>query len=591
MPEAQQLDPVTFEVFRSTFEYICERMTKVLQKASFSPIIYDMVDFSNAILDPKVQLVGQAANCPVHLAAMHFSANAAVFKYGQAGLKRGDVVILNDPYQGGTHTNDVTLTTPVYFRDTLIGFAVSRAHWTDVGGGGAGGQAFASHIAAEGLRLPPLKLCNEYRLDQDILQILKHASRTPQYVEGDIYAQLGALKAAEEELQRLAQRYGPETVIAATEAVIDYTERRTRAAIARIPDGVYEAEDYADTDGYSPNPVYIRLKLIVKGDTITVDLTGTDPEAVGGINSPLANTYSAVYYSLKFFLDPDAPANAGMYRPIRVVLPEGCWLNPRWPRPTIGCTTLASSKITAAIWQALAKAIPDQIVAPTFSECNWFVASVRDPKTGTVHVFSDLPAGGWGGTPHGDGMSVTMDPLGNCMNLSAEIAEMLFPIRYEAFDLVPDSAGPGLHRGGLGSRLQVRFLGSGELSMECSRTRAGTPGVNGGGASRPQRQLKVRADGTQEVIGGWAPDGWKSCLLASHPFAPNEAFRFEATGGGGWGDPLERDPERVLDDVLDEYVSVAAAREQYGVVITPAMTVDRDATRSLREQMRQQRRA
>jgi N-methylhydantoinase B len=587
---AQRLDPITFEVMRSAFEYTCERMSRVLQRASFSPIIYDMVDYSNAIFDPEVQLLGQTANCPVHLAAMHHSAAASVAKYGSQGLRPGDVVVLNDPYQGGTHTPDVTFTMPIFSDGSeLLGFAVSRAHWTDVGGGGPGGQAFGTHIAAEGLRLPPVKIMEEGVLNRDIVAIIRNATRVPQYVDGDIQAQLGALKAAEQEMKRLAARYGVEALLEAQREVLDYTERMTRAAIESIPDGVYEAEDYADTDGFSEEPIRLRVRLIVRGDEIVVDFDGTDAQCIGAINSPYANTCSAVYYALKFFLNPDAPANAGMYRPITIKIPEGTWLNPQWPAPTIACTTLASSKICAAVWMALAKAIPERIVAPTFSECNWFVASVRDPETGVPYVFSDLPAGGWGGTPFHDGMNVTMDPLGNCMNLPAETAEMLFPVEYEAWEIRNDSGGPGKYRGGLGSRLKIRWHGATELSMECSRTRAGSPGVNGGGASPPQRQVRIRTDGSLEVIGGWKEDGtWRSCLLANEPFAPGEVFLFESTGGGGWGSPLDRDPRAVLEDVLDEYVSVENAKAQYGVVIRNG-EIDWEATRGLREQLRMAR--
>jgi N-methylhydantoinase B len=587
MPDTIQqptLDPVTFEVLRSLFEYTCARMSQILQKTSFSPILYDMVDFSNAIYDADLQLLGQTANCPVHLAAMQFSARATAKRFSAETLKEGDVIVLNDPYEGGTHINDITFTMPIFFRGRLLGFAVSRGHWTDLGGGAAGGQAFGTHIAAEGLRLPPIKLCENYTLNEDYCRIITNNTRTPQYVEGDIQAHLGALRAAEAELQRAAERYGEETVRLAMKEVIAYTERMTRKAIAEIPDGTYTGEDYADTDGFSDEPIRIKVQLIVKGDEITVDFTGSDPVVTGAINSPMANTYSAVYYSLKFFLSPDAPANGGMFAPIKVVLPEHCWLNAKWPAPTIGCTTLTSSKITSAIWQALAKAIPQRAVASTFAECNWFVCAVKDPTTGYLSVFSDLPAGGWGGTPYADGMSVTMDPLGNCMNLPAETAELLFPIVYEAFDFRSGSAGAGKQRGGLGARLQIRFLGDAELSMETARTREGTPGVIGGLRSPAQRLIKVDRHGRREAIGGWSDEGqWKKCLLAAYRFASGERFLFESTGGGGWGNPLEREVAKVLDDVLDEYISVEAAAGVYGVVIDPTtLILDEAATRELR---------
>jgi 5-oxoprolinase (ATP-hydrolysing)/N-methylhydantoinase B len=272
-----------------------------------------------------------------------------------------------------------------------------------------------------------------------------------------------------------------------------------------------------------------------------------------------------------------------MFNPIEVRIPKGCWLNAEWPAPTIGCTTLTASKITSAIWQALSKAVPERVTGSTFAECNWFVAACVGPD-GRSDVFSDLTAGGWGGTPYADGMSVTMDPLGNCMNMPAEAAELLFPIAYEAFDLRQDSAGPGRYRGGLGANFKVRFLGSAELSMETSRTFEGSPGSNGGGRSAVQRSSHLREDGSTSVIGGLdAAGGWHNPLLAAHRFAPGDSFMFASTGGGGWGDAFTRPPEDVLDDVLDEYISLEAARRDYGVAIDAAtMTIDREGTAALR---------
>ncbi|MDB5919413.1 MAG: methylhydantoinase [Massilia sp.] len=570
LPPQRKVDPVTFEVLRNVFDYACERMTSVLQHSSFSPILADMLDFSNAVYTADLRLVAQAANCPVHLAAMVFSAREALAEVGRDNLYEGDVLVVNDPYRGGTHINDITFMMPIFFEGRLLGFSVSRGHWMDLGGGAAGGQAFGTHIAGEGLRIPPMKIYERGEVNKNLLALILCNTRTPQFVKGDLQAHLGALRAAEQEFQRAAKRYGKETVEAAMDQLIAYTERIVRKAIEAIPDGVYEGEDYADTDGISPDPVKVKLRVEINGSDIVVDFEGSDPICVGGINSPMANTSSAVFYSLQFFLAPTAPANAGMFAPISVRLPDNCWLNAKWPAPTIGCTTLTSSKITSAIWQALAKAIPDRITATTYGDCNWYMASVKN-AAGAVEVFSDLPAGGWGGTPMSDGMSVTMDPLGNCMNMPAETAELLFNIRYESFELRRDSAGAGQNRGGLGAVFKVRFLGDGELSMETARTREGSPGVNGGGRSAVQRSTKIRAKGGSEVIGGLNEAGeWKNPLLAAHRFAPGETFMFESTGGGGWGDPFTRAADRVLADVLDDYITIDAARSQYGVAIDSA---------------------
>ena len=583
LTQADAIDPITFEVLRNAFEHACRTMSSVMQRTSFSPILADMLDFSNAIYDADLRLLAQAANCPVHLAAMQASALAATAKFPIDTLQPGDVIALNDPYQGGTHTNDITFTMPMFHEGILMGFAVSRGHWMDLGGGGAGGQGFGTHIASEGLRLPPLMLYKNYKINEEYLAIIMNNTRTPHYVKGDLQAHIAALQNAEAEIQRLAKRYGPDLVKNTMSGLIDYTERLVRKAIEEIPDGVYEAEDYADTDGFVMETVKIKVRLTIKGSDITVDFEGSDGPVKGAINSPFANTASAAYYSLQFFLAPEAPSNWGMFAPIKIVIPDQCWLNAKWPSPTIACTTLVSSKVTSAIWQALAKAIPERVTGSTFSEANWFVAATTD-RQGRTNVFSDLPSGGWGGTLYGDGMNVTQDPLGNCMNMPAESAELFYPIEYEAYELRPNSAGAGQFRGGLGAVFKCRFLCDGELSMETSRTRAGSPGVNGGGSSVPQRATHVAADGSSKVIGGIKENGeWTNPLLAGYRFGYDEQFVFETTGGGGWGNPLARDPEMVLEDVLDEYISLDAAKRHYGVVIDPAtMKIEREATAALR---------
>jgi len=575
-------DPITFEVLRNVFVNACERMTTIMQRTSFSPILADILDFSNAIYDPKLRLLAQAANCPVHLAAMQYSAEAAIKKYPIEKMRPGDIIALNDPYQGGTHIPDITFIMPIFNDKELIGFAVSRGHWMDLGGGAAGGMGFGTHIAGEGLRLPPIKLYENYQINEDYLAIIMNNTRTPFFVRGDLQAHLGALKSAEEELQRAVQRYGTATVLDTMDALIAYTERIIRNAIKTIPNGVYEAEDFADTDGISPDPVKVKVKLTITDSAIDVDLTGSSPPVKGAINSPYANTASAVLYSLQFFLAPNAPSNYGMFVPISINVPDNCWLNAKWPSPTIGCTTVTSSKITSAIWQALAKAIPERVTGSTGSDCNWFISTTN--KNGATNVFSDLPSGGWGGTPYSDGMSVTMDPLGNCMNMLAETAELLFPIEYEAYELRQDSAGDGRNRGGLGAVFKVRFLCEGELSQETSRTREGSPGVNGGTRSGVQRQTRIEANGEPIVIGGIDPQGsWHNPLLSAEPFTEEEQFMFESTGGGGWGHPHQRPVNAVVEDVIDEYISIRKAREVYGVVIDPAtLKLDEKATHALR---------
>ncbi len=583
-PRIKDLDPVTFEVLRSHFDFCCERMSKVLQKTAFSPILSDILDYSNAVYDADIRLVAQSPGCPVHMAAMHFAAHASIKKYGRENLRPGDVVILNDPFEGGTHIPDTTFTMPIYRGDELLGFAVSRGHWQDLGGGAAGGQSFGTHIAGEGLRIPPTKLFEGYEINRDLLDLIKNNTRCPEYIEGDVQAHMGALKVAEQEFNRAVDRYGQAVVEIAMRELIAYTNRISRSRIAAIPDGEYKTEDFVDTDGFSTEPIKLKVKIIIAGESLTVDFTGTDRQCIGAINSPLANTYSAVYLALRFYLCPEAPANAGLFDAVDIILPDDCWLNAKWPAPTIGCTTVTAAKINSSIWLAMGQAMPENAIGGTMSDVNWLVCAVTDSETRRQTIFSDLPAGGWGGLSGQDGASVRFDPTGNCMNLSAEVAELFFPVVYEAFDIRMDSAGAGTHRGGLGARLQFRFQGDAELSIETSRTIAGSPGVEGGKASAVQKLYKLDAEGSSKVIGGWCEDGsWLNPLLAAHRFQPGEAFRIETTGGGGWGNPMAREVAHVLDDVLDGYISIPEARDSYGVVIDPEkLEVDAAATDTLR---------
>ena len=579
------LDAVTFEVLRSHFDFCCERMSKVLYKTAFSPILSDILDFSNAVYDADIRLLSQSPGCPIHLAAMHFAAQEAVKKYGLDNLRPGDVIVLNDPFAGGTHIPDTTFTMPIYYQDSLLGFAVSRGHWQDLGGGAAGGQSFGTHIAGEGLRIPPLKLFHEYQLNRDLLAIIKNNTRCPQYIEGDIQAHMGALKVGEQEFLRAVERYGLDTVKTAMRELISYTNRITRKRIHAIPDGAYVVNDFVDTDGFSDEPIRFTVKITIKDEHLVVDFSGSDPQCVGAINSPLANTYSAVYLALRFYLCPEAPANAGLFDAIDIVLPDNCFLNAKWPAPTIGCTTVTAAKINSAIWLAMGQAMPENAIGGTMSDCNWLVCAVTDSETREQTVFSDLPAGGWGGMRSHDGVNVNYDPTGNCMNLSAEVAELMHPVVYEAFDIRQDSCGAGANRGGMGARLQFRFKGHAELSIETSRTIEGSPGIEGGKTSAVQKLYKLGLDGGREVIGGWRDDGtWHNPLLAAYRFAPGEGFRIETTGGGGWGNPQARPAEKVLEDVLDDYVSIEAAREFYGVVINAdTLKVNSVETKALRK--------
>nr|WP_281168135.1 hydantoinase B/oxoprolinase family protein [Desulfoscipio gibsoniae] len=547
-----------------------------------------MADFSVSIYDAETNLIGQYAGCPIHLGAMSFSTKACVAKFPK--LDEGDVVIINDPYAGGTHTPDVTCVAPMYYKGEIMGYACARAHWVDMGGGGVGSQAWGTHIATEGFRIFPMKLVEKGKINKEFVELVKNQVRAPQGVEGDFMAQIGACGVAQMEMVKLIERFDVETVKIAMKEIREYTKYVFRSIIEKLPDGEYEGVDFAETDGVREKSVAIKTKITIKGDQLTVDFKGTDPLVEGAINSPLANTHGAVLYSSIGMLAPGLPINEGIYDCIDIKVPEGCWLNARWPHPTIGSTTHTATKIATSVWMALSKIDPKKAIGSTYGECNWYIASVKDPETGLPMLVSDLPSGGWGATSEHDGMNAANDPhIVNALLMSAEVAEMAHPVYWQHYGMRTDSGGPGKYRGGVGMIFKFKPLGDMELSMETSRTKIGAPGVEGGGRGSIQYVLKQYPDGKLETVMGndLEKEGkWHMSLQANMRFEEGTSFVLLTSGGGGYGDPLERDPEKVLQDVIDQYVSIEGARKDYGVVIDPkTMAIDYEETMTLRKQL------
>lgn len=562
----KKLDPITFEVVRSSFDYITKMMSQTLQKISFSPIMYDQVDFSNALFDDKANLIGQTTNVPVHLAAMHHCVNAAVDAF-KDDFNEGDVVILNDPYRGGTHNMDVTFVTPLFWDGKLIAYACSRGHWQDMGGKAASSESpTAVHIAEEGLRLPPTKIYIAGEPVTWLIDIIRNNTRAPYFIDGDIRAHMGALNTAKKHFFELVEKYGEDTVRACMEEALDYTERRTRAAIKKLPNGVYTADDYIDADGVNNKAIFVKATVTIEDEDITVDLTGSSPTVDGPVNFPLAGTCSGVYFGLKFFLDPDEPPNAGMYRPIHIIVPENTVFNPRWPAPVYYGNLITSEKVADLIWQCLEQAIPEQIVGMPYADCNPISWGVVNAREGVSDTFGELPPGGWGGTPFGDGMSATYSRHGNCMDFTPEQMELLYPVICTEREFKEDSAGAGKYRGGLALQVSWKLLQNSTMNVGMGRSRFGPPGVCGGKDGKPSSVILNMGTDREEVIGGYTKDHeYLMTMFDNYPMKAGDTVTMITQGGGGYGDPKERDPELVKKDVRNGLVSKEAALEEYGV--------------------------
>jgi N-methylhydantoinase B/oxoprolinase/acetone carboxylase alpha subunit len=562
----KNIDPVTFEVVNSGFSHITKLMGYTLQKVSMSPIIYDSVDYSNALFSPKCELIGQTTNVPVHLASMHHSVRESVAHYGIENLQDGDIIVLNDPYCGGTHIPDITFTAPIFYRNRLVTIAASRGHWADLGGGAPGGRMpTATHIVQEGLRIPPTRIYNAGKIVPEIRDIIVSNSRVPKQVLGDLEAHKAALLIAKRHVLELVEKYGPDVIAEHMEATLDYTEMQTREAIRGVPDGVYEAECYIDCNGIDPESLLVKGRMDVKGDEILMDFTGTAPQTRGNVNYPYAGSQSAVYFALKFFLARDAVPNGGMYRPVHIILPEGSIVNAKWPACTYAGNLTTSETIADVVWKCLEQAVPEMVPGLPYGESNGFHVGGSDYAKGNSFAVIDLPPGGWGGHAHGDGMSATYSRHGNCMDLDIELAEKLYPLRFVMRELIVDSGGVGKFRGGLSMRQGYHFNFPVEVGHTTSRTKTGPEGINGGRNGRPGRSIKNYGMSDAEVISGWSEDGtWKICMFNNKRFEKDNSFTIETQGGGGWGDPKDRDPERIRADLEAGYITPESAEREYG---------------------------
>lgn len=526
------VDPVSLEIFRSALTAIAEEMGAVLTRSAYSPNIKERRDFSCALFDAEGRLLAQAAHMPVHLGAMPDSVTAALAAFDD--FAPGDVVALNDPYAGGTHLPDITLITPIYVtvdgERHLAGFAANRAHHADVGGMSAGSMPVASEIYQEGIIIPPIKLWEAGQPNRAALALLLRNVRTPDERRGDLAAQVAANRTAERRLQELVDRYGMPTVMAHGEALIAYAERITRATIAEIPDGVYQFTDYLDDDGIGSRPLPITATVTVAGSEVTVDFSGSAPEAAGSINAVAPVAKSAVYYVIRCLMPEDAPTNQGTFAPVTVIAPEGTVVNARPPRPVAGGNVECSQRITDAVFGAMAQALPEVIPAASQGTMNNVTAGGIDPRTGAPFAYYETMGGGMGARPGLDGLSGVHVHMSNTLNTPVEAFEYAYPMRITAYRLREGSGGAGASRGGDGLERQITFGVPTEVTILSERRRLAPWGLQGGEPGAPGENLLEHA-------------GEVTRLPSKIRFTaqPGDRLTIRSPGGGGWGRPPEEE--------------------------------------------------
>jgi N-methylhydantoinase B len=564
-PETRgSLDPVTFEVLKNAFGVIVDEMAEQILRTCHSFVIWAR-DFSSALSDREGNTVAQGSqDLAAHVGTLHFSGQAIVELEG-ATMKPGDVFALNDPYLGGTHFNDVRVVRPIFVGDELIALAQVNGHWADVGGGAPGSFDIRAHEHyGEGLRITPIRVFEEGRYRADIVRLLVANTRQPSDAEGDLRAQCEATALAGRELLRLVARYGLDTVLAAFDEVQDYVERLTRAQLRDLPDGTWETEDYMDSDPAGEEGlVPIRVKMTIAGDSVHYDLSGSAPCVHSFLNSAFGGSTSAVIAGTKTFF-PDLPLNSGFYRAITVDLgPPGTVVNAPDPVAVTGFSAGPYEKIMNSVFELWSDVLPERAMACGFN-LEYLLVGGRDRRTdpGRTFMWYDWMAGGWGGRSDRDGCNATSPVLGVGLAVQPlEGQERLAPVLTTSHQILVDSGGPGRFRGGCGVEkgCELKEVEAAVVSYCCDRSRSVTWGLFGGLPSLPHGVTLRRAGETPEYLGA---------VFSNVPIGPGDTVRRPSAGGGGLGDPLTRDPRRVLVDVLDGYVSVERARKDYGVVFS-----------------------
>jgi N-methylhydantoinase B len=586
-PTESELDPITFEVIKNSLVTVVDQMAEQILRTCYSFVIYSR-DFSCCLCDADGNTVVQGTqDLAVHVGTLHFTAKAIIDYFGD-DVHEGDVFMINDPYHGGTHFSDVRVIRPVFVDGKLISYMQVNGHWADVGGKFPGSyDVTARQFYGTGVRITPLKIVDKGVFRRDVADMIVSSMRMPDERLGDLHAQIEATAVGERELNGLISKYGVDTVLQSFDECQDYVERMTRARVERLPDGVWETDDYLDSNPGSPERmVRVHVKLTIDGGMIKYDLTGSDPPVDTIINGAWGSSFSSVVSGTKVFF-PDIPLNSGFYRCMDVHLPENTVVNAPHPRAVDGFATGSHEKIMNSIFELWSGILPERALACAFN-LEYLQLGGKDERADydREYMWYDWMLGGWGGRHERDGVNGGPPVFGAGFAVQAsEPQERLSPVTITQHQFLIDSAGPGEFRGGVGIAKQARLGESSNavLSFFCDRARSITWGMFGGLPSYPSGAWLVPRDGERQYLGA---------AFSGVEVHTGDAVWRPSSGGGGVGDPLKREVAAVLEDVIDEYVSVERAAKDYGVVISEdddapdGYLVDADATAKLRDEIR-----
>jgi N-methylhydantoinase B len=570
-------DPIAAELFKNALFSIADEMALTIFRTAYSGVLKDVMDYSTAFCDAEGKTVAQGLTLPAHLCSIPDALGATIRRFGDR-MREGDVYCLNDPFEGGMHLPDVFILKPLFHRGERLAFAATVCHQTDMGGRVAGSNASDStECYQEGLRIPPVKMYDAGEPNETLFRLIEKNVRIPTRVFGDMRSQLAACHIAETAFRHLCERHGPDAVERYMRELIDYTERMTRAAVRALPDGEWSFEDWIDDDGIDfGKPIPLKVTLRKSGDTLIADWTGSSPQVKGAINNTLSFTKAATYTCVKSVLPGDIPNNEGFYRAIQVVAPAGTIANCVLPAAT-AARGLTGFRMVDCCFGALAQMLPDRVCAASEGG-NTGISIGGYYADRTPFIYVDFLCSAWGGRPWADGLDGNANMMANMSAQPAEVCEVEHPLEILAFEFVPDSGGPGKYRGGMSARREYRFVeDEAVLQVRADRERFLPYGLYGGRPGTPSSNVLKPSGGEPRAL----------TAKVTTTLKRGDVFRHDQPGPGGWGDPLERDPARVLRDARNELVSLRSAHDDYGVVIDPARwTVDEPATERRRAELR-----
>ncbi len=571
-----KVDPVTTEIIRNAFISIAQDMNATLIRSAYTPIIYEGVDCSVALLDSKGNVLGQSLGLPLFLGNLEVCVQETANIYGWDYFKSGDVFYVNNSYFTGTHLNDATVFAPIFYKSKRIGFSASRAHWMDIGAKDIGLPMDSSEIYQEGFRWNPVRVHENGKPKKEIINFLKMNSRLSELLEGDLNAQIAAGKTGEKRLISLVKRYGINTIDLSKREIFRQSEYLEKKAVKSIKDGSYYAEGSLDNDGISDKEVKIKINVKIKGDKIKVDLNGSSPQTVGPVNCGYAQTISAIRVAFKLLINPERPVDGGTFKTLSLSAPEGSIFKAKEPA---ACAWYFSSLglLIDAFVKALSPVMKKEVASAHYGDSMIVAISGKDKKTNIPWITLEAETGGWGGFQEGDGADALINNVnGGFRDIPIEITETKFPLMIRNYGIRNDSGGPGSSRGGCGIYREFTLQQDSNLSLWWERSRTPAWGLFGGKeGKKPNVRIQHPNNKFENML-----------KVNAKPLKKGTIITGFTGGGGGFGNPYKRDPKMVLKDVLNRFVNIKNAKKLYGVVIDRSLSINFNATKKLRKKLK-----